>query len=89
MKNNRMIKAINLNAATGDLIIQFRGRTCAIEANALEIGKDADGNINRLLLDRLIHEPWETAFDCYLAKEWPCGFMVVGCYVSELIKIQT
>ena len=84
MANNRVIKHIKLNEETGDLIIQFRGHSNAIEAKALEFAKDAEGDIVYLLLDRLIHKVSEALFDCCLNDAWQNGFSVAGCYVTEL-----
>ncbi len=84
MANNRVIKNIKLNEETGDVIIQFRGNSSAIEAKALESKKDDKGNIVKLLLDRLIHKANEENFDCFVNDEWEPGFSVSGCFVTEL-----
>ncbi|MDO9139655.1 MAG: hypothetical protein Q7U38_04940 [Methylobacter sp.] len=84
MTNNRVIKQISLNVETRDLVIQFRGSSSAIEAKALDFKKDGKGAIVYLLLDRLIHKTHENLFECVLNGDWEHGFMVSGCYVSEL-----
>jgi len=87
MTNNRVIKQINLNEATRDLVIQFRGSSSAIEAKALDFKKDNQGNVLYLLLDRLIHNSLESVFECHLKEEWESGFSVSGCVVSELNRL--
>jgi predicted metalloprotease with PDZ domain len=82
--NNRVIKKISLNEESGEIVIQLRGSSNAIEANALNFKKDEKGNIIYLLLDRLIHKSHEDRFECFWANEWQNGFSVAGCYVSEL-----
>jgi hypothetical protein len=84
--NNRVIKKISLNEESRDIVIQFRGSSQAIEAKALDFRTDETGNIEYLLLDRLIHKASEVAFDCCLDNQHQNGFLVEGCYVSELKK---
>ncbi|MCD2453621.1 hypothetical protein GO003_024900 [Methylicorpusculum oleiharenae] len=87
MTNNRVVKNISLNEASRDLVIQFRENSSAIEAKALDFKKDKQGNIVYLLLDRLIHKPHESVFECHLKDEWVDGFSVSGCVVSELNRL--
>ncbi|MBS3951724.1 MAG: hypothetical protein KGZ88_02110 [Methylomicrobium sp.] len=87
MTNNRVVKNISLNEASRDLVIQFRGSSSAIEAKALDFKKDKQGNIVYLLLDRLIHKPHESVFECHLKDVWVDGFSVSGCVVSELNRL--
>ncbi|WP_020563011.1 hypothetical protein [Methylosarcina fibrata] len=87
MKNNRVIKQININEATRDLVIQFRGSSSAIEAKALDFKKDNKGNIVYLLLDRLIHKAHESLFECFLNEKWDESFSVSGCVVTELSRL--
>jgi hypothetical protein len=82
--NNRVIKKMSINGETGDIVIQLRGNSSAIEAKALDFKKDEKGNIIYLLLDRLIHKSHEDRFECFWDNEWQNGFSVTGCYVSEL-----
>ena len=82
--NNRVIKKISLNEESGELVLQLRGNSSAIEAKALDFKKDEKGNIVYLLLDRLIHKSHEDRFECFWDNEWQNGFSVTGCYVSEL-----
>jgi hypothetical protein len=82
--NNRVIKKMSINGETGDIVIQLRGNSSAIEAKALDFKKDEKGNIIYLLLDRLIHKSHEDRFECFWDNEWQNGCSVTGCYVSEL-----
>jgi len=75
---------MSINGETGDIVIQLRGNSSAIEAKALDFKKDEKGNIIYLLLDRLIHKSHEDRFECFWDNEWQNGFSVTGCYVSEL-----
>jgi hypothetical protein len=86
--NNRVIKKISLNEESGELVLQLRGNSSAIEAKALDFKKDEKGNIIYLLLDRLIHKSHEDRFECFWDNEWQNGFWVSGCFVSELQQIQ-
>jgi|APLak6261703504_1056268.scaffolds.fasta_scaffold01525_5 hypothetical protein len=86
MANNRVIKKISLNEDSRNVTIQFRGGSHAIEAKALDFKMNETGNIIYLLLDRIIHKASEDAFDCHLDDQWQEGFLVNGCYVSELTR---
>ena len=86
MANNRVIKHISLNEVTRDLVIQFRGSSSAIEAKALDFKKDDQGNIVYMLFDRLIHKSHENLFECFLNEQWENGFLISGCYVTELSR---
>ncbi len=89
MANNRVIKHMNLNEETRELVIQFRGSSCAIEAKALEFKKNEQGRLAYLLLDRLIHKSHESSFECFLNEQWENGFSISGCYVTELNRALT
>ena len=83
MRYKRTIKKISLDAYTGDVVIQFRGHSQAIEAKALDFKRDEENGILYLLLDRLVHKEGETAFDFCQDGVGKNGFTVEGCFVSE------
>jgi len=82
----RTIKKINFNHETRVITILFLGQSTAIEAKALDLKTDSEGNVLSLLLDRLIHKPNETEFKCFINDRWEVGFTVLGCFVSELSR---
>lgn len=84
---NRAIKHLKLG---DDMTVHIRmtGSTSLIEAKALEVRYDQAGNINYLMLDRLIHKPNESAFDSNIDGQVQPSFALFGCYVSVLDATQ-
>jgi len=81
--NNRVIKKINLNEESNEIVIQFRGNSSAIAAKVLAFKRDDYGNMVYLLLDRLVHKEWESVFECCIDGQCRHSFNVAGCYTSE------
>lgn len=84
--HSRTIKQIKLNPETRDITLLFQGQSTAIEAKALEFHTDEAGSILYLLLDRLVHKPHETEFNCFIDNEWQTAFSISGCVVSEFSR---
>ena len=83
--NARVIKQLTIGA-DNTIYIRFRGSSNLVEAKALEIDLDEQGEVKYLLLDRIIHRPAEQRYECNIDDTWKKGFNIAGCFVTELTR---
>lgn len=84
---NRAIKHLKLGD-DNTVYIRLSGSSNIIQAKALEVRHDQNGNITYLMLDRLIHKPSESEFESNIDGGFQPSFTVSGCYVSVLENSQ-
>lgn len=86
-KNIRTITTLTVSD-DNEVSICFKGSTSIVKAIALEVVKE-EGEITKLVLDRLIHSHDEFRFDDCSQSKSALSFSVNGCFVSELSRSKT
>jgi hypothetical protein len=66
---------VSVEIGDGVVVIRRKGITRPVVANVLQFERDSKGDLGRLVLDRIVHRPYETDFG-----EWG----VSGAFVSVL-----
>lgn len=83
MKRNRVIKSWRITAEN-ELFVRFQGSSNYTCAKVLELTTDENDQPVQIVLDRLIHQHDEQAFERHIDNEWLPTAYVSGCYTSEL-----
>ena len=86
MTNRRVIKKMKVSDEN-DVCIFFVGNSDVVQAKALEIKKDDNGNISYMCLDRLIHKPDESQIGFDDGSVVQTSFQVKGCFATELYRV--
>lgn len=68
----------------GMVFLRLSGASALIGARALQVGRDADGHLQSLVLDRLIHHQDESAFKLSLTGSPYNTARLFGPLVTEI-----
>jgi hypothetical protein len=69
------IERVTVTIGEGIAVLKRTGQGSPTIANILGIDRDAEGNIETVYLDRMVHKPMETSFE---------GWTVSGAIATEM-----